>query len=210
MKIDATRDSHAAELIVGQILNKNKKALVIYGGGHLAPSGEESAQYLELRKVDPTATPSRRLRALVEDSYPGAFFIVRLYTGFENRSCARDFERTFAKWSMPAIAAISSGSRLAGDMRRCGRPAGLVFFYAPNTPQVFRDFREKQIDDYLLLADAVLFLGPAQSLTKSPLLPDLYLDEQYRQEISRQMEIKTGKPLSATWGRDTPLSPEPF
>jgi hypothetical protein len=28
--------------------------------------------------------------------------------------------------------------------------------------------------------------------------------------ISRQMEIKTGKPLSATWGRNMPIAPEPF
>ena len=210
MEIDATRDSHAAKLIVSQILNKNEKALVIYGGGHLAPSSEESAQYLDLRKVDPTATPSRRLRALVEASYPGAFFIVRLYTGFENRVCTMKFERRFARWSMPAMAAISSGSTLEREMRRCGRPSGLVYFYAPNVPQAFRDFRERQLDNYLSLADAVLFLGSAESLTKSPILPDLYLDEEYREEISRQMEIKTGKPLSATWGRNTPIAPEPF
>ena len=210
MELDATRDSHAAEVIVGQVLNNNKKALVIYGGGHMAPSGEESAQYLELKKVDPTATPSRRLRALVEASYPGAFFIVRVYTGFENRACTMNFERRFARWSMPAMAVISSGSALERDMRRCGRPSGLVWFYAPNEPQAFRDFRERQIDNYLFLADAVLFLGSEESLTKSPIFPDLYLDEQYRQEISRQMEIKTGKPLSATWGRNALITPEPL
>lgn len=95
-------------------------------------------------------------------------------------------------------------------MRGCGRPAGLVWFYGPNVPQAFRDFREKQLDEYLLLADAVLFVGTAASLTQSPLLPDLYLDEQYRQEISRQMEIKSGEPLSASWGRNEPTAPQPF
>ena len=209
-EIDSTRDSHAAELIVDEILKKNQKALVIYGGGHLVPSGEESAQYLELRKMDPTATPSGKLRALVEASYPGTFFIVRVYTGFENRRCAMDFERRFSKWPMPAMAVNSVGSELDGDMRTCGRPAGLLFFYPPDVPQAFRDFRERQIDEYLLLADAVLFLGSAQGLTKSPIFPDLYLDEQYRQEISRQMEIKTGKPLSDSWGRSAPIAPEPF
>jgi hypothetical protein len=95
-------------------------------------------------------------------------------------------------------------------MRRCGRPAKLDFRFPPTLPQALRDFDERQIDDYLFLADAVLFLGPAKSLTKSPIFPDLYLDEQYRQEISRQMEIKTGKPLSAAWGRNLPTAPEPL
>ena len=205
------RDSHAAGLIVNNILEQNKKALVIYGGGHFGRvTAEEAALYEQWKDVEPTATPRRNLQTLVEAQHPRAFFIIRWYVGFEDAACTKKFERRFEGWPIPVIATPRPGSALGHDMRQCGRPAGLDFKFPPTLPQALRDFSERQIDDYLFLADAVLFLGPAERLTKSPIFPDLYLDDQYRQEISRQMEIKTGKPLSVTWGRNTPITPEPF
>ena len=209
-EIVATRDAHAARLIVDQILKQNEKALVIYGGGHFAPGPEEAERSRELKTLDPTSRPRRNLQALVEADYPGSFFVVRIYLGFENRSCTADFERRFDRWPIPAIALIQSRSTLQRDIRRCGRPAGLQFFFPPDQPKKVREFLERQIDDYLLLADAVLFLGPAAGLTESPIFPDLYLDEQYRHEISRQSEIKTGQALSESWGLDRPPTPRPL
>lgn len=205
------RDSHAARLIVDNILEQNKKALVIYGGGHFGrASAEETALYRQWKDAYPDASPRRNLQTLVEAEHSGAFFIVRWYAGFGDAACTKNFERRFGSWPVPAIATHAQGTALERDMHQCGRPAHLAFYFPATLPQALRDFEERQIDNYLFLADAVLFLGSAESLSKSPMFPDLYLDEQYRQEISRQMEIKTGKPLSATWGRNTPITPEPF
>lgn len=46
--------------------------------------------------------------------------------------------------------------------------------------------------------DALLYLGPAASLTQSPSIPDLYLDEVFRREINRRSMIVSGSPLPAT------------
>jgi hypothetical protein len=207
-KILETRDGHAADLIVSHVLTTGKKALLIYGGYHLTRDGPtDMAIYRAWRQAGLNPTPRRNLLTLVESHRPGAIFVVRVYTGFENARCTTAFEEVFNRWPMPAIGQPAAGGRLARDLRRCGRPAGLDFRFPPDMPKEARDLAEKQIDDYLLLADAVLFLGPAASLTRSPLLPDLYLDEPYRAEISRQMEIKTGQALPDDWGRNTPLAP---
>jgi hypothetical protein len=48
------------------------------------------------------------------------------------------------------------------------------------------------------MGDALLYLGPATSLTQSPLSPDLYLDSAFRREINRRSLILSGTPLETT------------
>lgn len=45
-------------------------------------------------------------------------------------------------------------------------------------------------------ANALLYLGPLSSLTQSPQISDLYLDEDFRREINRRSVILSGTPLS--------------
>ena len=59
-------------------------------------------------------------------------------------------------------------------------------------------------------ADAVLFVGPRAQLTRSPVLPDLYLDEDYRRELSRRQQIMTGTALNAPRIENTPATPLKF
>jgi hypothetical protein len=60
------RDRYPAELIKSQILAKHKKTLVIYGKVHFY--GLES------------------LKPLVEQSYPGTFFVVNPYMGLPDKA----------------------------------------------------------------------------------------------------------------------------
>jgi hypothetical protein len=48
------------------------------------------------------------------------------------------------------------------------------------------------------VGDALLYLGPAASLTQSPITPDLYLDFAFRREINRRSLIVSGAPLEIT------------
>jgi hypothetical protein len=43
--------------------------------------------------------------------------------------------------------------------------------------------------------DALLYMGPAESLTRAQESPDLYLDFEFRAEIDRRMLIETGSHL---------------
>jgi hypothetical protein len=145
------RDRYPAELIKSQILAKHRKALVIYGGGHFF--GLE------------------RLKPLVEQNYPGAFFVVTPYRGTQNRADSDSFERNMESLRNTMLATTAKGTR-----------ALLV----------------KEDQSPGAVGDALLYLGPAASLTQSPITPDLYLDFVFRREINRRSLIVSGAPLEIT------------
>ena len=135
------RDRYPAELIKSQILAKHRKSLVIYGSVHFFGS--------------------ERLKPLVEQSYPGAFFVVTPYRGFQNKMDSDVFEQDMEGWRsrVPATQAKGAKALLLEE-----QGAGAV-------------------------GDALLYLGPAASLTESPITPDLYLDLAFRKEINRRSLI---------------------
>jgi hypothetical protein len=72
------RDTYPAGLIEREILAKNRKALVIYGAGHMHTG---------------VSTPDPTLRSLLDAKYPGALFVVMPYVGYAQKECAVRFER---------------------------------------------------------------------------------------------------------------------
>lgn len=88
-----TRDSHAAALVIREILEKNRKALVIYGSAHfdVTQPWEHEARAL-ITAADPGGPMSGRqdatLRDLIEVKHPGSLFVAHVYRGFANTQCA--------------------------------------------------------------------------------------------------------------------------
>ena len=173
------RNQYPADIIKTEILAKGKKALVIYGGFHFY--GEES------------------LRGIVEHDYPGTFFIVTAYRGFTDSRCSKALERAIQSWPNPALAEPVRGTKLEGLLR-----AQNCHFFPPNSihsgPDVSQAEAAKQMAELDRVAsgiggDALLFLGPASSLTHSPQSGDVYLDSAYRKEIERRLLIEIGQPL---------------
>jgi hypothetical protein len=207
-----SRDRHAAGVIVQNILARNKKALVLYGGQHFGRvSAEEAALRKAWAETDPknAQPPSLSLQGLVEREHPDAFFIAQVYDGFDD-ACTARFEQSLSGWPMPALATPVLGTTLERDMRQCPSRANIMFDFPSTMPQALRDLQRAKANDVLFRGDAILFLGPATSLTRSPLFPDLYLDEDYRQEINRQNAIKMGRTPPPEWGRDSSMVPIPF
>ena len=54
--------------------------------------------------------------------------------------------------------------------------------------------------------DALLFLGKAETLTRAPMEPSIYLDLAYRQEIARRQKIAFGE-FTGSNVTDNPVSP---
>jgi hypothetical protein len=172
------RNQYPAEIIKTQIIAKNKKALVIYGGFHLHGEGS--------------------LREQVDSIRPGAFFVVTPHTGYDEGLCSRCFEQAARDWPQPALATSVGESSLQFELLVQGcnfaslAAIGLANMTAAEKAKAVADMEERLSGD---MGDALLYLGPATSLTRAPELPDLYLDSEFRAEIDRRMFIETGDHL---------------
>ena len=187
----AERDSYPADLIAAQILAKKKKALVIYGTSHF---------YAE-----------KRLKALVEQRQPGAFFLVTPYAGFIEKSCSDAFELAIHNWPHPALAVPVRDSNLKRLLRAPGCrfwPAS-AFSFPSNETESEKAKEMADIEDWSsgIAGDALLYLGPATSLTQSPIAPDLYLDADFRKEIDRRAFMMNRQHLTWPAVRNNPVSP---
>ena len=183
MPLNRQRDSHAAELIEREILSKGKKALVIYGAGHLGRyPGYDN------------------LRALTEAKHPGALFIVAPYIGFQEISCMKAFESRVRDWPVPALATPILGSTLEKQVlpKNCS-----------NVPVPPKDSAANR-NNAGLTADALLYLGPRSSLNASPNMPDLYLDLDFRAEMDRRNQMITGTPLERYTAKDNAVAARPY
>lgn len=168
------RESYPASVIVRNILKQDKKALVIYGGLHFMQNSQE---------------PGGSLFDKVEAKYPGSFFLVLINDGtLQQEACAKYLEQASGLWPMPALAAPASGYAPDTELCDCATideadlvARGLVMM--------------KGMEPKKMLGDAVLFLGPVEDWQRSPMMPDFFLDADYRREVSRRLEIKQGRPL---------------
>lgn len=130
-----------------------------------------------------TAAPGGHLSLIdeLEASTPETMFVVAPYTGYADRSCSQRFEAALAGQPAPLLVAVAEAQKLS--------PQGCVGGAASPGAQ------------------AVLYLAPAGDLTISPTHPDIYLDEDYRREVSRRNEIMTGRPLPPPQVQNYPAVP---
>jgi hypothetical protein len=218
-RVAAYRDIHAAQVIEREILEKNRKALVIYGTGHFGPPNE-SAEQTQRRKafMDKKLgfdTPLQfGVQTFVEQKFPKAFFLVIPYDGFLDSACARTFEKNKQSWPVPALASPVRGSGLEAELQMPGCRVEPLPTGAP--PGDLAEAEARQMADKAdrhnkgLTADALLYLGPAERLTRTPINPQMYLDQDYRDEVSRHNQILTGQPLGQTSPQNLLVAPRPW
>ena len=189
----AQRDSYPAALIKREILDKGKKALVIYGGAHFGMPG-----------LPVELGPVKFLRDVVEEDYPDAFFIVVPYWGFLQKDCSAAFEQTHHDWPTSALAFPVRGSTIEDALRRTGcaveRPGNTTINLPNKTEAELAELQAKVATAFLdmlsgINGDALLYLGPAATLTRTPQEPSIYLDAAYRAEINRRNQIRGLPPL---------------
>ena len=181
------RDTYPVGLIEREILARGRKALVIYGTGHLGlyPDYEN-------------------MRALLDKDHPGALFTVTPYVGYGQKDCAARFERHIRKWPVPALVSPIKGTALEKDIFRKGCNA----FVQGDIPDAA--FEMSGRNNLGLTSDGLLYLGPRASLLKAPRDPDIYLDADYRAEMDRRMVLRTGQHLTGSSPAGNPSVPKPF
>ena len=181
-------EHYPADLIEEQILSKGSNALIIYGTFHFYDKGS--------------------LGDLIRQRHAGALSVITLYTGFDEKSCSDAFERTVLNWPRPAIA---PGHGTEFEQRLDA--SGCHFVDASNfagmtESQKAQTRSEMQGHSSVIAGNLLLYLGPAETLTRSPLSPDLYLDPEFRKENERRAALFGG--AADTWPmvKDNPMSPQ--
>lgn len=185
------RNQYPANIINSQILAKNRRALVIYGSFHLRGRDDPGGSY-----------GPETLREYVEDIHPGAFFVVTPYTGFEQTSCPQCFERAAQDWPHPALVTRTARSMRDDQLpvQGCQLMAQVSTEVGPSTAGTQKANELANVEEWIsdFAEDAMLYLGPAGSLTTAQESPDLYLDLRFRAEIDRRMFLLTGTHLQPT------------
>jgi hypothetical protein len=181
------RDQYAAEVIEKHILERGKKALVIYGALHFYALPNR-----------PEYPPNAGLRGLIEGRRPNAFYVVQPYFGYFQAECSARFEAETG-WPAGSLIAPVRGTSLQPLLLRDGctvapppRPAPGS---APMTPEALARLQAGFLRPMSGAdADALLYLAPAASLTLATDDPDLTSDPAYAAEITRRMLIMGGPP----------------
>lgn len=176
----ASRNAHPAQLLVEQILQRRRKALVIYGGPHF---------------FSPPSMPPG-VKALVERDHPGAFYVVATYRGLATDACNRAFEEGAAAWRPPVLASPIAGTWIENGLRDpdCApRRPTLVLPAGAKAPPTDPDREARRIEAFSgVLAHGLLYLGPASTLHQAPPVSAGYLDAAYLAEMRRREAVLSG------------------
>lgn len=168
------RDTHFATVVEKEVLAKGRKALLIMGSGHLY----RNRRYHDLEVVN------TNVQKLIEQTHPGEMFIVMLHVGFGDKDTS--LEQRLGSWPRPSLALL--GGTWLGSLE----PAS--FLSQKRVNRVMHDaYPGTNLQD---LADAYLYLGPRNSLTRSQPSPNMYRkDPAYLRELQRRRELEVGVPL---------------
>ena len=179
-------DLYTADLIGQHILNRHKRALLIYGAFHFYDKGS--------------------LAEFIRQRYPGSLFVITLYTGFADRLCSERFENRAANWPLPALLWAGQSNQQAADAS-C-KMLDVSGFAEMTEAQRTKIRSDMESHTSVLVGNALLYLAPARTLTKSPLSPDLYLDPEFRKENDRRAALLGGQPDPWPTVKDNPMSPQ--
>jgi hypothetical protein len=160
-RFDEKRDSYFAEVIVKNVLKKGRKALAVFGTGHLTRQPRASV-----------------LVQILEQQYRAKVFVITPHRGFGSQNNA--IEGRFARWPVPS-AALLKGTWL-------GALDASLYFHDIRTllePLVANPFEGIRLEDTV---DAFLYLGPSDSLryTQSP---ESTYEGEYGRERQRRLRI---------------------
>jgi len=184
------RERHAAQVIVREILNRGKKALVIYGTGHFF-----SFPWPSTMPVPPEANVT--LPEIIERTHPDAFYLITPYAGYEKPGCSAALEAEM-KWSKEVLIAPVRGTPLEGALMRpeCMSQTLRGIDPLPPAEELARLQKRSYEIDMGVAGDALLYLGPAAELMGAPSDPTIWMDVDYNKELVRRIRVRGGKPLS--------------
>jgi hypothetical protein len=170
------RDAHYARVVEHEVLAKGRRALLLAGSGHLLRGIQDNFH-------QPNAA------TLLERQHPGELFVVDLLLlppGAHRDGLLHRVQVETSDWARPACAMLA-GTWL-GALMESSRPWINSMAYRAADAAAAR---------YGAQADAVLYLGPGETLTASRADPAIYGSGAYAEELKRLSRVsgELGSPV---------------
>jgi len=195
----ARRTDNISGIIVDEILKKQKKTLLIVGGGHLVGSGS--------------------LTARITGDSPNSMAVVSPFTGYIEADCNAKVVARAKDWPVPAVVGPIEGTWLKSELLlpgcnylspeqvervkkhfAAGPPPGAHGVAPGKTPSADDDMMAWQVNMRSgVKSDAILYLGPPDTLTESPIEPSFYLDPDYFKEMNRRAQCCVPISYTLNW-----------
>jgi hypothetical protein len=188
------RDLSIASVMEKEVLAKHRKALMLFGTGHLF-HGDLA--------MGPTAV------GRYEKDYPGVTLVVADHRGFGSwtplAKYNNELEVRMASWPVPSLVQQMKGSWLA-DLLDSTYSTGVISVVTklgkdgkPVTS--YSDPLEKG-NKFSTKVDAYLYLGPRDLLLQAPRPAEVLLDRDYMAEMQRRAAVMGGGPRTGASDRD--------
>jgi hypothetical protein len=183
------RYRHAAEVIEREILNRGKKALVIYGTGHFFSSPWPSTWPVPSGGIE-------TMGEIIERNHPGSFFLVMPYGGYKNTDCSTALEAEM-QWPRRVLISPIRGTPLQDALMRPECMSKLEGIDPPiPADELARLERRFYEIDSGVAGDALLYIAPAADLKMTPEDPTIWMDLEYYEELSRRLQLRFGEPMA--------------
>lgn len=183
------RYRHAAEVIEREILDRGKKALVIYGTGHFFSSPWPSTWPVPSGGIE-------TMGEIVERNHPGSFFLVMPYGGYKNPDCSTALEADM-QWPRRVLISPIRDTPLQEALMRPECMSKLEGIDPPiPADELARLERRFYEIDSGVAGDALLYIAPAADLKMTPDDPTIWMDLEYYEELSRRLQLRFGEPMA--------------
>lgn len=194
------RDTYPAELIQREVLAKRRRVLVVYGDMHLQRKNLAG-------NYDMTASVAHVLVSLLESDSRANVFTVWTVTDANLTTIQADV----ASWASPSLALVRGTVLGAADftfyypssMPRLRIRDGKPDFKAPLASSEWRSLR---MDEQF---DAVLYLGPPNTITFAPLSPRLCGEPDYLRMRLARIALVGAPAAEAEWLKQACVSNAP-
>jgi hypothetical protein len=195
----AQRDENIARIIVDEILKQHRKTLLVIGTGHL------------VTESGPGAIPAPPLVArLLGEAYPNSLAVVAPFTGYVEPDCNAKVVAWAKGWPVPSVVGPIAGTSLKPELQLPGCSylppeeiermkkmfASIQWLGPGKPPDMISSETETRSG---VKSDALLYLGPPDTLTESPWEPSIYLDLDYFKEMQRRARCCVPIPSSLDW-----------
>jgi hypothetical protein len=184
LKWAEARDTHIAEVVRREVLAKQRRALMIFGDGHLLRRNPRTNYE---REPDDLPGP---FAAILERGPGATLFTISSLAAYKD---LKTIQADVDSWRVPSLVLLRGTALGAEDFMEYWAAAG-----GGGTRWVRRDGKRTEIpkDQWRTLRmedqfDALLYLGPPSSMTRSRLSPALCADSAYMEmRLSRMSLVK--------------------